>query len=448
MYVIHFFGENHDKKIEMDKKIEFSLDRLGAIWTLPDMPLDFNMEDFFIPVTEIFTKYAGQVKLDFKTFGNSLSIQVLGSYESESLIYFNKPDYTKVIRFDMNPKRFREMKWAADALKEIIEKMRVGSLDFQYADWLKADCDTSQVDLAIDMINWSPDSKVLRLVKLGSTETQIIDDRSGDIGTRYYGARSSSSYARWYNKSSEQRVQIVNKYRSKKVKMMNDLDRLNEHSDVKTPNIINGFDLTDEEERNKFLSHFVGLDNLNILGVDLDDVDNIQAVKNIVEIGLNAEKMLELDEVPSDWKRLEIVLRVKKLKKERNFSGRNNYEFDPQSIQEYLDKLTIETTFQTVSDPVIRSLISSINSGLIDKKDLSKTLIARINAVKKWDNVAVYYPVGSSRLHYKSADDLNPGEQVKEYITRQKDTELIDLIKSGFEENKDRLLDELNGYFI
>lgn len=432
----------------MDKKIEFSLDRLGAIWTLPDMPLDFNMEDFFIPVTEIFTKHAGQVKLDFKSFGNSLSIQVLGSYESESLIFFNKPDYTKVIRFDMNPKRFRKMKWAADALKEIIEKMRVGSLDFQYTEWLKADCDTSQVDLAIDMINWAPDSKVLKLVKLGSTETQIIDDRSGDIGTIYYGSRSSSSYARWYDKKAEQRAQIVNKFRSKKVKMMNDLDRFNEHSDVRTPNIINGFDLTDEEERDKFLSHFVDLSNLNILGVDLDDVKNVQDVKNVIEMGLNAEKMLEIDEVPTDWKRLEIVLRVKKLKKERNFRGNNSYEFDPKSVQEYLDKLTIETTYQTVSDPIIRSLISSIDAGLIDKKELPQTLIARINSVLKWDNVAVYYAKGSRRLHYKSADDLNPGEVVKEYITRQKDTELIDLIKSGFEQNKDRLLDELNGYFI
>lgn len=432
----------------MDKKIEFSLDRLGAIWTLPEMPIDFNMEDFFIPVTEIFEKHAGQVKLDFKSFGNSLSVQILGSYESESLIYFNKPDYTKVIRFDMNPKRFRKMQWAADALKEIIEKMRVGSLDFQYADWLKADCDTSQVDLAVDMINWSPDSKVLRLTKLGSTETQIIDDRSGDIGTIYYGSRSSSSYARWYDKTAEQRAQIVNKFRSKKVKMMNDLDRFNEHSDVRTPNIINGFDLTDEEERNKFLTHFVNLDNLDILGVDLDDVDNIQAVKNVVEMGLNAEKMLEIDEVPSDWKRLEIVLRVKKLKKERNFNGRNNYEFDPQSIQEYLNTLTIETTYQTVSDPIIRSLISSIDNGLIDKKELPQTLITRINAVKKWDNVAVYYIKGSHRLRYKKADDLKPDEQVKEYITRQKDTELIDLIKKGFENNKDRLLAELNGYFI
>lgn len=432
----------------MDKKIEFSLDRLGAIWTIPEMPIDFNMEDFFIPVTEIFTKHAGKVQLDFKSFGNSLSIQILGSYESESLIYFNKVDYSNIIRFDMNPKRFREMQWATNALKEVIEKMRVGALDFQFADWLKADCYTSQVDLAIDMINWSPDSKALKLVKLGSTETQIIDDRSGDIGTRYYGSRSSSSYARWYNKTAEQRAQITNKYHSKKVKMINDLDRLNEHSDVKTPNIINGFDLLDNDEREEFLNHFVDLKNLNDLGFDVDDVSNIQDVKNVVEMGLNAEKMLELDKIPSDWKRLELVLRVKALKRERAFSGRNNYEFDPESVREYLDKLTIETTYQTVSDPIIRALIPAIKAGYVDKKELPQALRIRLNAVLKWYDVAVYYVKGSNRIRYKSADDLNPGEQVKEYITRQRDTELIDLIKQGFENNKDRLLAELNGYFI
>ncbi|MGK4064400.1 hypothetical protein AB0Y39_10235, partial [Weissella paramesenteroides] len=285
----------------MTRKLEFSLDRLGAIWTLPDMPIDFNMEEFFIPVIEIFEKHAGQVHLEFKTFGNSLSIQVLGSYESESLIYFNKVDYSKTIRFDMNPKRFRKMQWAADALKEVIEKVRKGTLILADFDWLKADAYTSQVDVAIDMISWAPASMALKLVKLGSTETQIIDDRSGDIGTRYYGSRSSSSYARWYNKQQEQRAQVINKYRSKKVKMMNDLDRLNEHSDALTPNVINGFDLLDETERDKFLSHFINLDNLDEIGVDLDEAQNIQGVKNLVEMGLNAEKSKELEKIPNDW---------------------------------------------------------------------------------------------------------------------------------------------------
>lgn len=432
----------------MTRKIDYSLDRLGAIFTTPDMPSDFNMEEFFIPVIEIFEKHAGQVQLEFKTFGNSLSIQVLGSYESESLIYFNKIDYSKTIRFDMNPKRFRKMQWATNALKEVIEKMRTGTLILSEFDWLKADAYTSQVDVAIDLYNWQPSSMALKLVKLGSTETQIIDDRSGDIGTRYYGSRSSSSYARWYNKQQEQRAQVINKYRSKKVKMMNDLDQLNEHSDVLTPNVINGFDLLDKDDRDQFLSHFIDLDNLDEIGVDLDEAQNIQGVKNLVEMGLNAEKSKELEKIPNDWKRLELVLRVKALKRERAFSGRNNYEFDPDSIREYLDKLTIETTYQTVSDPLIRSLIDSINRGLVNKKELPQSIKTRLNAVLKWDDVVAYYREGSHRTYYKSADDLKPDDIVREHITRRKDTELIDLIKQGFEENKDRLLDELNGYFI
>lgn len=432
----------------MTRKLEFSLDRLGAIWTLPDMPIDFNMEEFFIPVIEIFEKHAGQVQLEFKTFGNSLSIQVLGSYESESLIYFNKVDYSKTIRFDMNPKRFRKMQWAADALKEVTEKMRTGTLILSEFDWLKADAYTSQVDVAIDMFDWSPSSMALKLVKLGSTETQIIDDRSGDIGTRYYGSRSSSSYARWYNKAAEQRAQIVNKYHSKKIKMMNDLDRLNQHSDVLTPHIINGFNLLDKDDRDQFLSHFIDLDNLDEIGVDLDEAHDIKGVKNLVEMGLNAEKSHEIDKVSRDWKRLELILRVKALKRERAFSGRNNYEFDPDSIREYLDKLTIETTYNTVSDPVLRALIPAINKGLVNKKELPQHLKTRLNAVLKWNDVVAYYREGSHRTYYKSADDLEPDDIVREHITRRKDTELIDEIKTGFEENKDRLLDELNGYFI
>lgn len=156
----------------MTRKLEFSLDRLGVIFTTPDMPSDFNMEEFFIPVIEIFEKHAGQVQLEFKTFGNSLSVQILGSYESESLIYFNKIDYSKTIRFDMNPKRFRKMQWATNALKEIVRKMKTGTLILSEFDWLKADAYTSQVDVAIDMFDWSPDSHALKLVKLGSTTTQ------------------------------------------------------------------------------------------------------------------------------------------------------------------------------------------------------------------------------------------------------------------------------------
>ena len=432
----------------MTRKLEFSLDRLGVIFTTPDMPSDFNMEEFFIPVIEIFEKHAGQVQLEFKTFGNSLSVQILGSYESESLIYFNKVDYSKTIRFDMNPKRFRKMQWATNALKEIVRKMKTGTLILSEFDWLKADAYTSQVDVAIDMFDWSPDSHALKLVKLGSTTTQIIDDRSGDIGTRYYGSRSSSSYARWYNKAAEQRAQITNKYRSKKVKMMNDLDRLNEHSDVLTPHIINGFNLLDKDDRDQFLSHFIDLDNLDEIGVDLDEAHDIKGVKNLVEMGLNAEKSHEIEKTPVDWIRFECVIRTKRLKKERGFSGRNNYEFDPDSIREYLDKLTIETTYQTVSDPVLRALIASIATGLVNKKELPQHLKTRLNAVLKWDDVVAYYREGSHRTYYKSADDLESGDIVREHITRRKDTELIDEIKTGFEENKDRLLDELNGYFI
>src|SRR5699024_7833697 len=211
---------------------------------------------------------------------------------------------------------------------------------------------------------------------------------------------------------------------------------------VLTPNVINGFDLLDKDDRDQFLSHFIDLDNLDEIGVDLDEAQNIQGVKNLVEMGLNAEKSKELEKIPNDWKRLELVLRVKALKRERAFSGRNNYEFDPDSIREYLDKLTIETTYQTVSDPLIRSLIDSINRGLVNKKELPQSIKTRLNAVLKWDDVVAYYREGSHRTYYKSADDLKPDDIVREHITRRKDTELIDLIKQGFEENKDRLLDE------
>lgn len=435
----------------MVKRIEFSLDRIASTISLPEMSEDFMFVDIAEPIISIFKKYAGNTKLEFKTGYAMLNISVLGQFEHEPLIFWSKPDFVRALRLDYNPRRFRDLKWPTLALKEIISKIEQGNLvvnpDLK---WLQGKAKVTQTDVAIDLYDYSPDSRNLVISKLGSTVSQVMSDRSNDVLTTYFGSRSSSSYARLYVKTAERRNAIINKYRSKKKKIINVIDRV---SNKKNTSDFDGFDLTDDDEREQLISHFIDLskptNNINNVSAanDINDVVDVNSLKNFIEVELDAQKSTELEAVPKDWLRLEIVLRVQALKS-RGFDSKNRLEFDPKSVDEYLEKINIQSSYDTVSDTMIRAVIYAHRNNIIDKKDLPKSVQRKMNAVLKWDDVTSYYSKGGSTLKYKPTKELEADDVIVQRITRSKTSDLKEQIQKGFLENKQALLDELNSYFI
>lgn len=415
--------------------IKTSLDRISGVFEFDTNRNDVNFELLLVDAEETFRYYASTnyFHLDVNVYGGFTGIQIyLVNTQGlkEPLINIQILPYQNALRFDWNPKRFRELNWAHDALNELFTNFQTDK--YINAGITSGSWHITQADIAFDLIDESTQSKSLIAAKLGSRKTMIMNDRSGALESIYYGSRGSDSFARKYNKSVEQRNSIHAKYKSLSMKALKDV---NEY-------VLSGGKFQDIDEIFKLFKKY---EFTFSFGYNPEDVTSLDVFNSVLKLELEYQKSIELSEIPDDWWRFEFVLRVQRISKTKK-RQRDNYKFDPQSIIEWIESLTSED-YVDIDDPQYRAITLAVNRGEVDKKELPQYKRPIINNILKYNDVTIYRSKGNVYSRESSRVPNDDDIEILKVIKRGKTAELIKRMKEVFLANQSSLIDELNSYF-
>lgn len=415
--------------------IKTSLDRISGVFEFDTNRENTNFEVLLVDSEETFKYYAltNHSQLEFNVYGGFTGIQIYivnTQGLKEPLINIQILPYQNALRFDWNPKRFRELNWAHEALNEVFANFQT---DKYINDGIvSGNWHITQADIAFDLIDESTQSKSLIAAKLGSRKTMIMNDRSGALESIYYGSRGSDSFARKYNKSVEQHNSIHAKYKSLSMKALKDANDY----------VMSGGQFQNMDEKFPLFKKYGFTFSF---GYNPEDVISLDIFISVLKLELEYQKSIEISNIPDDWWRFEFVLRVQRISKTKK-RQRDNYKFDPQSILEWIESLTSED-YVDIDDPQYRAITLAVYRGEVDKKELPQYKRPIINNILKYNNVTIYKKKGNIYSRESSRVPKDDDIEILKIIKRGKINELIVRMKEVFLANQMSLIDELNSYF-
>lgn len=411
--------------------IKLSIDRLAQIYKY-DVPDDVEISEYSQMVISLWVDHIRKIikshipsDLTFSSSGNGYSVQFYFEKNGElpeSILNVSVQQYVDGVRLDFNPKRVRQYDW----LQNVMEDIKTFSKQGNYKSH------NTQVDLAIDLFDEGAAAANFTINKQGVKRTGLFNAVNGDLQTQYYGVRGSSAFVRIYNKHDEQVAHLSKKYRTLRALAFNKYDNM-------TPEINAGnLDSTDIVELFKEYE----FDSSPFSGRDFSKKDEFESALNWALGQLRSEEELT---IPSDWKRLEIVLRTEKLSNDR-------VTFDDDVVYDYINSVT-NTELSTISDYSLRALALAIEMGQVQVSELSQNEKSRYRKILKYDEIVVFKTVSSGAQRIMSLADFNrkidPLKVTSEkHITKTSETSLRDKIREAFDSSKDDLKSELISYTL
>ena len=196
------------------------------------------------------------------------------------------------------------------------------------------------------------------------------------------------------------------------------------------------------------VTHDMILDNFSELELDTyPGIADLTVKKNFIDAldwVLAYDKEQEKQKLPAKWKRIELVLRTKKL-------DSNGMTLDEKSVLDYLQNFH-NADLKTISDPILRAVTVGVEFGYIDPVELSNSMNAQRRAILKFDEIVVLKSK-SNNYYVKSIADFNQMSnqadfQVMKTIKKYDDFTLRDKIIEEFYRVKDSLNLELQSYSI
>ena len=410
--------------------IEFSIDRLTKVYTFSstdnsdeDIYRQLIFSRFFDNIVSSLKKYKpDDVELIFEGGIYKAQIYVLINDERQPIFNLRLNEFQDSLRLDGNPKWWKSNSFVVFAMQDINQFALDNDMGIH----------TTQMDLAVDLIDEGITAYELSFYKPGVVRKALYNSTTGSKETEYFGTRLSDSYLRIYDKRSERVKAINKKYRRRKAHKLAGYDVLkNELSNLNHQDILYNFsDLS--------LDIFPGIEDLSIRDNFIGALDWI----------MNEDRTEEINKLPHTWRRLELVLRTKKM-------SSDGITFEDKSVLDYLQNFH-NYDLKTISDAVLRSVTIGVEEGFINPKELSTYLNAQRRAILKYSKIVVFRDENNN-TKIKSLDEFNKYSQnlvdtskikVTHRISKSDDFTLRDRIIEKFNQVKDDLKDELRNYNI
>lgn len=408
-----------------------SIDRLAQIYKY-DVPDSIEPSEYAQLVISVWVEavrkiVATHVPSDIKTSssGNAYSVQFY--FESvgelpEPIFNISVQQYVNGVRLDFNPKRIRDYTWLQDVITDIKDFAQKGGYQAH----------NTQVDLAIDLINEGVPAATFTINKLGVKRTGLFNATNGDKETEYYGTRGSNAYLRIYNKHSEQIAYLSKKYRKLKASAFKKYDNMRAEFNAGNANSDDVIDIFKD----------YSFDSSPFFDRDFTQRDEFEAALNWALGQLREE---EERQVPSDWRRMEIVLRTEKL-------ANDKITFADNVVYDYIDSIS-NTDLTTISDYHLRALALAVELGQVQVNELTPNERSRYRKILKHDEIVVFKTIASGKQRIMGIDDFNqkidPAKVTfEQHITKKSNTYLRDKVRETFDLVKDDLKAELISYTI
>lgn len=410
--------------------IEFSIDRLTKVYKFSQQ--DSSNDDayrelmfirFFENIVSSLKQYKpDDVELIFKGGMYKAQIYIVIDDEQQPIFNLQLVEFQDSLRLDGNPKWWKSNSFIVSVMQDINQFALNNDMSIH----------TSQMDLAIDLIDEGNTAYELSFYKPGVVKSALYNSTTGSKETEYFGTRKSDSYLRIYDKRSERIKAIHKKYNRRKKHNLIGYDKLkNEFSNLSHQDILYNFsDLS--------LDIFPDIEDLSIKDNFIDALDWIMKLDTTEEI----------NKLPHTWKRLELVLRTKKM----NSDG---ITFEDKSVLDYLKNFH-NHDLKTISDGVLRSVTIGVEEGFVNPKELSTYLNAQRRAILKYNEIVLFRDENNN-TKIKSLDKFNDYYQKlsdkskvksEHHISKSDDFTLRDRIIEKFNQVKDDLKDELRNYTI
>lgn len=406
--------------------IKFSIDRLAKVYVFQihgDVDDDDEYRSLaFHYFTDCLITNLNALKpkdVDLEYVGNLSSMQVylVVDDDKQPLLNVSLVRYKNAIRVDGNPKR-----WVLPWVQDVIGLLNDYAVSKNMANH------NTQVDLAVDLINEGHLADDLTFYKPNVKRTSLFNSVTGAKETEYFGTRLSNSFLRIYNKRVEREKDLTKQFARRKRK------------------IIVGYDVFMDLLSN--VTHDMVLDNFSDLELDTyPGIADLTVKNNFIDAldwVLAYDKEQEKQKLPAQWKRIELVLRTKKL-------NSNGMTLDEKSVLDYLKNFH-NADLKTISDPILRAVTVGVELGYIDPAELSNSMNAQRRAILKFDEIVVLKSK-SNNYYVKSIADFNKMSnqtdfQVMKTIKKYDDFTLRDKIIEEFYQVKDSLNLELQSYSI
>lgn len=408
-----------------------SIDRLAQIYKY-DVPDSVEPGEYAQLVISVWVEAVRKIvatyvpsDIQINSSGNAYSVQFY--FESvgelpEPIFNISVQQYVNGVRLDFNPKRIRDYTWLQDVISDIKDFAQKGGYQAH----------NTQVDLAIDLINEGVSAATFTINKLGVKRTGLFNATNGDKETEYYGVRGSNAYVRIYNKHSEQIAYLSKKYRKLKASAFKKYYSMRAE--------INAGNVNSDDVIAVFADY--SFDSSPFFDRDFTQKDEFESA---ITWALGQLREEEERQVPSDWRRMEIVLRTEKL-------ASNKVTFEDSVVYEYIDSIT-NADLTTISDYTLRALTVGIQNGIIQVNELTQNEKARYRKILKYDHIVVFRTLSGGTQRIMSIDDFNrkidPTKVTfQKHITKKSNTYLRDKVRETFDLVKDDLKAELISYTI
>lgn len=413
--------------------IKISIDRLAQMYKyeVPDSIEESEYAQLVISVwvdniRKIVATHAPS-DVHITSSGNAYAVQFY--YETlgelpEPMFNISIQQYVNGVRLDFNPKRMRmkNFGWLQNIMNDIKYFAHNGGYHSH----------TTQIDLAIDMFDEGTTAANFKINKMGVKRTGLFNAVNGDKETEYYGVRGSNSYLRIYNKTNEQISILSKKYRRLKAVAFK------RYEDMRAE--INADNLTSDDVIEEFKEF--DFEASPFSDRDFTKQDEFESALNW---SLSELRLQEQNQIPADWRRMEIVLRTEKLSNDR-------VTFDDDVVYEYIDSI-INTDLATISDYHFRALALAVADGSVQVSELTANERSRYRKIMKNDEIVVFKTLSSGQQRVMGLADFNakidPAKVTYEkHITKKSDKYLQKKVRDAFDLCKNDLKLELMSYTI
>lgn len=410
-----------------------SIDRLAQMYKyeVPDSIEDSEYAQLVISVwvdnvRKIVSTHAPS-DVHITSSGNAYAVQFY--YEKlgelpEPMFNISVQQYVNGVRLDFNPKRMRmkNFGWLQNIMNDIKYFAQKGGYQSH----------TTQIDLAIDMFDEGTAAANFKINKMGVKRTGLFNAVNGDKETEYFGVRGSNSYLRIYNKTSEQIGVLSKKYRRLKADAFRRYEDM--RAEINADNLSSSDVIEEFKEFDFYASPFSDR--------DFTRKDEFESALNW---SLGELRLQEQNQIPADWRRMEIVLRTEKLSNDR-------ITFDDSVVYGYIDSI-INTDLATISDYHFRALALAVADGNVQVSELTANERSRYRKIMKNDEIVVFKTLSSGQQRVMGIDDFNakidPAKVTYEkHITKKSDKYLQKKVREAFDLCKEDLKAELISYTI
>lgn len=408
--------------------IDITLDRIAVLYRFDKLIDGMTFEDIgeyklnllvmSVNKMDSLLKALKPADYDIEISGNEYARQfyLIDDDMREPLCNISGVQYQNMLRIDLNPKRFNSP-WIQNVVIEFRDYMSAT---------LNLENSLSQVDLTFDVFDKIAENAVY--IKSNVKRTALFNDGSGKLETSYYGRRQNSAgYLRIYDKNAERVSEIKRRYRRKYAKALLRYESYKKNfvGNLTSDNVLADFDSLE-------LDLFPYVEDLTI-------TSNFEDALNYV-IGLRQSEEKSL--LPAFNRRFEFILRAKRL------NGRRF--IDDEAVMTELNSIHCHE-LETISDPVLRSVVVAVESGIVDPHTLPPLLAKQRRQILKHDKIAIFRHKQHVKVMSFNKFKNIPKDEIENtprFITKVEDTTLREAMKEVYLANKDRLNTELAQYII